>query len=52
MALIVWNYRKSNGDFWFRIAGYGIAFYKKPLFSDRFYNRKKYFCRYIQFLKP
>jgi len=51
MALIYWNYRKSNGDFWIRFGRFGIAFYKKPLFSDRIFNRKKYFGRYIQILK-
>lgn len=46
-GLIYWQYRKSNGTFWFRILGHGLAFYKVPMFSDRYFKRKKYFGYYI-----
>ncbi len=52
MRWVAYNYRKSNGDFWFRIFGYGFAFYKEAMFSDRFFKRKKYFGYYIKLLKP
>jgi len=52
MKRILAHYKDPNGNFWFRIFGYGLSFYKEAMFSDRHFKNRKYFNYYIKLLKP